>query len=48
MALLDMSTAPASTTGNPTTGNHFIFLDNENSDRLTTMDEFGLDTVYTA
>lgn len=48
MALLDMGTAPASTIGNPTTGNYFIFLDNENSDRLTTRDEFGVDTVYTA
>lgn len=48
MAILDMGTAPASTIGNPTTGNYFIFLDNENSDRLTTRDEFGVDTVYTA
>jgi len=46
MAILDMGTAPASTIGNPTTGNYFIFLDNENGDKLTTRDELGVDTVY--
>lgn len=48
MAILDMGTAPASTIGNPTTGNYFIFLDNENGDKLTTRDELGVDTVYTS
>ena len=48
MAILDMGTAPASTIGNTTIGNYFIFLDNENSDRLTTRDSSGTDTIYTA
>lgn len=48
MALLDMGTAPASTIGNPSLGSYFIFLDSDNSDRLTTRDSTGTDTVYTA
>ena len=48
MALLDMGTAPASTIGNPSLGSYFIFLDSDNSDRLTTRDSTGIDTVYTA
>lgn len=48
MAILDMGTAPASTIGNPSLGSYFIFLDSENSDKLTTRDSTGTDTVYTA
>jgi len=46
MAILDMGTAPASTIGNPTAGNYFIFLDSDNSDLLTSRDSLGVDTVY--
>ena len=46
MALLDMRTADGSAIGNPTTGNHFIFLDSNNNDLLTTRDENGVDTIY--
>lgn len=43
-----MGTADGTTIGNPTAGNYFIFLDVNNSDRLTTRDSAGTDTVYTA
>ena len=46
MALLDMGTAPASTIGNPLLGSYFIFLDSDNSDKLTSRDSDGVDTVY--
>lgn len=45
MALLDMGTASASTIGNPTAGNYFIFLDSDNSDKLTKRDSTGVDVV---
>jgi len=47
MALIDIGTADGTIIGNPSTGNYFLFLDSNNSDRLTIRDELGFDTIYT-
>jgi len=48
MAKFDFAVEDGSALGNPALGRYFIFLDSNNSDRLTLRDSSGTDTVYTA
>jgi hypothetical protein len=45
MALIQMKTANGSTIGNPTTGDFFIFIDSNNSNKYTLRDSSGTDTI---
>lgn len=44
--LIDMGTAAASTLGTPSSGTFFVFFNSENSNKFTTRDSLGVDTVY--
>jgi hypothetical protein len=45
MALIQMKTANGSTIGNPPTGDFFIFIDSNNSNKYTLRDSSGADTI---
>ena len=46
MALIQIGTANGSTLGNPPSGDFYIFIDSNNSNKLTSRDSAGGDTTY--